>query len=50
MCSRQLQGICITLNIPLFNSGLEIKKPDLGCGFYVKGKLLKYVKNFKIIN
>ena len=37
-------------NFALFNSGLESKKHDFGCGFYVNGEFLKYVKDFKIIN
>jgi len=34
----------------LFNSGSESKKHEFGCGFYVSGKFLKCVKDFKIIN
>ena len=34
----------------LFNSGLENKKHEFGCGFYVTGEFLKYVKDFEIIN
>jgi len=37
-------------NFALFNSGLESKKHEFGCGFYVSGESLKYVKDFKIIN
>jgi exonuclease III len=37
-------------NFALFNSELESKKHEFGCGFYVRGEFLKYVKNFKIIN
>jgi exonuclease III len=37
-------------NFALFNSGLERKKHEFGCGFYVSGEFLKYVKDFKIIN
>jgi len=37
-------------NFALFNSGLEGKKHQFGCGFYVSGEFLKYVKDFKIIN
>ena len=40
-------------NFALFNSGLESKKKkkhELGCGFYVSGEFLKYVKYFKIVN
>ena len=37
-------------NFVLFNSGLESKKHEFGCGFYVSGEFLKYVKDFKIIN
>jgi len=28
----------------------EVKKHEFGCGFYVSGEFLKYVKEFKIIN
>jgi exonuclease III len=34
----------------LFNSGLESKIHEFGCSFYVSGEVLKYVKDFKIIN
>jgi len=37
-------------NFALFSSGLECKKHEFGCGFYVSGEFLKYVKDFKIIN
>ena len=37
-------------NFTLLNSGSENKKHEFGCGFYVRGEFLKYVKNFKIIN
>jgi exonuclease III len=37
-------------NFALFNSGLESKKHEFGCSFYVSGEFLKYDKNFKIIN
>jgi len=37
-------------NFALFNSGLESKKHEFGCWFYVSGEFLKYVKDFKIIN
>ena len=37
-------------NFSLFNSGLESKKHEFGCGIYVSGEFLKYVKDFKIIN
>ena len=33
-----------------FNSGLECIKHEFGCGFYVSGEFLEYVKDFKIIN
>ena len=36
-------------NFALFNSGSESKKHEFGCVFYVREKLLKYVKDFKII-
>jgi len=29
---------------------MESKKHEFGCRFYVSGELLKYVKDFKIIN
>jgi len=32
-------------NFAIFNSGLENKKHEFGCGFYVK-EILKYVKRF----
>ena len=28
----------------------KVKKHEFGCGFYVSGEFLKYVKDFKIIN
>jgi len=34
----------------LFSSGLESKKHEFGCSFYVNGEFLKYVKDLKIIN
>ena len=37
-------------NFTLFNSGLESKKHELVCGFYVRGEFLNYVKDIKIIN
>ena len=37
-------------NFALFNSGLEHKKQEFGCSFYVSGEFLKYIKDFKIIN
>jgi len=37
-------------NFALFNSGLERKKHEFGCGFYVSGEFLRYVKDFKIIS
>ena len=37
-------------NFALFNSESESKKHEFGCGFYVRGEFLKYVKDFKIIN
>jgi hypothetical protein len=37
-------------NFILFCSGLESKKHELGCSFYVSGEFLKYIKDFKIIN
>jgi len=29
---------------------LKAKKHEFGCGFYVRGEFLKYVKDFEIIN
>jgi len=37
-------------NFTFLNSGSESKKHEFGCGFYVRGEFLKYVKDFKIIN
>jgi hypothetical protein len=37
-------------NFALLSSGLESKKHEFGCDFYVSGEFLKYVKDFKIIN
>jgi len=37
-------------NFTLFNSGSKSKKHEFGCGFYVSGEFLKYVKDFKITN
>ena len=37
-------------NFTLLNSGLESKKHEFGCSYYVSGEFLKYVKDFKIIN
>jgi len=37
-------------NFALFNSGLESKKHEFGCDFYISGEFLKYVKDFTIIN
>jgi len=37
-------------NFALFKSGLESKKHEFGCSFYVSGEFLKYVKDLKIIN
>jgi len=37
-------------NFTLFNNGSESKKHECGCGFYVKGEFLIYVKDFKIVN
>jgi len=44
------RGIKKSDNFSLFNNGLESKKHEFGCGFYVSGEFLKYVKDFKIIN
>jgi len=43
-------GIKKSDNFALFRSGSEGKKHAFGCGFYVSGELLKYVKDIKIIN
>ena len=43
-------GIKKSDNFALFSSGLESKKHEFGCSFYVNGEFLKYVKDFKIIN
>jgi len=43
-------GIQKSDNFALFSSGLKSKKHEFGCGFYVSGEFLKYVKDFKIIN
>jgi hypothetical protein len=37
-------------NFTIFHNGLENKKHEFGCRFYVKGEFLKYVKDFKFIN
>jgi len=34
-------------NFALFTSGLESKKHELSCSFYVSGEFLKYVKDLK---
>ena len=34
----------------LFNSGLESKKHECGCGFYASGEFLQYGNYFKVIN
>ena len=43
-------GIKKSDNFALFSSGLESKRHEFGCGFYVSGEFLKYVKDLKIIN
>jgi len=48
--TRLESGIQKFDNFVLFNSGLESKKHETGCGFYVRGEFLKYVKDFQIIN
>ena len=48
--TRLESGIQKFENFTLFNSGLENKNHEFGCGFYVKGELLKYAEDFKIIN
>jgi hypothetical protein len=37
-------------NFTLCNRGSKSKKHEFGCGFYVRGEFLKYVKDFKITN
>jgi len=37
-------------NFTLFNSGPERKKHEYGCGLYIRGEFLKYIKDFKILN
>jgi hypothetical protein len=37
-------------DLPLFNSRSGSKKHEFGCGFYIRGEFLKYVKDFKITN
>ena len=48
--TRLESGIQKFDNFALFNSGLESKKHEFGCSFYVRGEFLKYVKDSKIIN
>jgi hypothetical protein len=48
--TRLVCGIKKFDNIIIFNSDLEYKKHEFGCGFYMKEEFLKYVKYFKIIN
>jgi exonuclease III len=48
--TRLESGIQKFDNFAIFNSGLKNKKHELGCGFYVKGEFLKYIKDFKAIN
>jgi len=48
--TRLESGIQKFDNFAIFNSGLENKKHEFGCGFYVKGEFLMYVKDFKAIN
>ena len=43
-------GIQKLANFTLFNSGSESKRQEFGCGFYVRRRFLKHVKDFKIIN
>ena len=43
--TRLESGIQKFDNFAIFNSGLENKKHEFGCGFYVK-EILKYVKRF----
>jgi exonuclease III len=48
--TRLESGLSKFDNFALFNSGLESEKHEFGCGFYVSGEFLKYVKDFRIIN
>ena len=48
--TRFESGIQEFENFTLFNSGLENKKHEFCCGFYVRGEFIKFVKDFKIIN
>ena len=48
--TRLDSGIQIFDNFALFNSGLESKKHEFVCGFYISAEFLKSVKDFKIIN
>jgi exonuclease III len=48
--TRLENGIKKFDNFALFSSGVESKKHEFGCGFYVSEEFLKYVKDFKIIN
>jgi hypothetical protein len=48
--TRLESGIQRSDNLSLINGGSESKKHEFGCGFYVSGEFLKYVKDFKIIN
>ena len=45
---RLESGIQKFANFTLFNSGSESKKQEFGCGFYVRGEFLKYVKTLKL--
>ena len=49
--SRNKIGKCYTKfdNFTLFNSEPESIKHEFGYGSYVRGKFLKYVKDFKIV-
>jgi exonuclease III len=48
--TRLKSGIQKFDTFALFNSESEIKKHEYGCGFYVGGELLKYVKDFTIVD
>jgi len=45
--TRLESGIKKFDNFALFSSGLESKKHEFGCSFYVSGEFLKYVKRFQ---
>ena len=48
--TRLESGIQKFETFTLFNSGLKNKKLEFGCGIYVTGEFLNFIKDFKIIN